>query len=390
MTGLLSSEISIFNAAHDTVSFCFFFKNRHHKRGFMKILVIAPSWVGDLVMAQSLLITLKKLHPEAVIHVLAPAWCLDIVRRMPEAEKGILMPIGHGSFDLRGRLRLGRELREEHYDVAYILPNSWKSALIPFFARIKIRVGWKGEMRYGLLNSMRKNKKDFPRLIARYSALAWPLDKVKKQEDLEFLSYPRLRVEPVDPAVLLNKFGIKEGVLPLGLCPGAEFGPAKKWPPEYYAALAKKYLSLNPARECWIFGSGKDRETGETIRGLTGEEYQSRVRVLAGSTTLEDAIDLLAMCSLVISNDSGLMHVGAAVGVRLAAVFGSTSTVYTPPSQDDALLIESDMSCHPCFKRVCPRGNPECLTSLLPELVWDRLIKKWPDLGVSEKAAGES
>ena len=328
----------------------------------MKILVIAPSWVGDL-----LLITLKKLHPEAVIHVLAPAWCLDIVRRMPEAEKGILMPIGHGSFDLRGRLRLGRELREEHYDVAYILPNSWKSALIPFFARIKIRVGWKGEMRYGLLNSMRKNKKDFPRLIARYSALAWPLDKVKKQEDLEFLSYPRLRVEPVDPAVLLNKFGIKEGV-----------------------ALAKKYLSLNPARECWIFGSGKDRETGETIRGLTGEEYQSRVRVLAGSTTLEDAIDLLAMCSLVISNDSGLMHVSAAVGVRLAAVFGSTSTVYTPPSQDDALLIESDMSCHPCFKRVCPRGNPECLTSLLPDLVWDRLIKKWPDLGVSEKAAGES
>jgi len=345
----------------------------------MTILVVAPSWVGDLVMAESLLITLKRLHPEAVIHVLAPAWCLDIVKRMPEAEKGILMPIGHGSFDLVGRIRLGRALSGERYDEAYILPNSWKSALIPFFAGIKRRIGWKGEIRYGLINVMRKNKQDFPRLIARYSALAWPRDKVARQEDLEFLPYPRLNTREPD-AALLGKFGIRKDRSPLGLCPGAEFGPAKKWPPEYYAALSSKYLARFPDREIWIFGSGKDRDTGEEIKGLVPEDFRERVRVLAGGTSLEEAIDLLALCALVLSNDSGLMHVSAAAGVRLAAVFGSTSAQYTPPSDDNALVIESSVSCHPCFKRVCPKGKPECLFGLNPDFVWEKIIAKWPDL----------
>ena len=345
----------------------------------MKILVVAPSWVGDLVMAESLLITLKKLYPAAVIHVLAPAWCLDIVKRMPEAEKGILMPIGHGSFDLGGRIKLGRALAGEHYDEAYILPNSWKSALIPFFAGIKRRIGWKGEMRYGLINVMRKNKQDFPRLIARYSALAWPRDKVAKQADLEFLLYPRLESRKPDTA-LLDRFGIRPGLKPLGLCPGAEFGPAKKWPPEYYAAVSARYLAAFPEREAWIFGSARDRDTGEDIRRQVPEELRERVRVLAGMTTLEEAIDLLAACALVLSNDSGLMHVAAATGVRLAAVFGSTSARYTPPSDDSALIIESEVSCHPCFKRVCPKGSTECLLKLVPDAVWEKIIAKWPDL----------
>lgn len=347
----------------------------------MRVLVVAPSWIGDLVMSQCLYKALKSQYPDATLHVLAPKWCLDVLNRMPEVDRTILMPIGHGSFALKGRWALGRSLKLAHYDQAFILPNSWKSALIPLFAGIKKRTGWKGESRYLLLNDLRTGKERFPLLVERYSALAYPKKDMHDRNDLKTIFRPQLTVKPLPTATLLfSKFNIVSTKAPLGLCPGAEFGPAKKWPPEFYAYVAQRYLENNSESEVWIFGSPKDVATGEEVVSHIPEALKQRVRIIAGKTTIEEAIDLLSACKLVICNDSGLMHIAAAVGTRLAAVFGSTSTRYTPPQTDDALIIESEEPCHPCFKRECRFGTFACLKHIKPELVWTKLQEKWPDL----------
>ncbi len=346
----------------------------------MRILVIAPSWIGDLVMSQCLYMELKKIHPEAEIDVMAPKWCLDVLRRMPEVTDAILMPLGHGVFNLRERYRLGKELRTKHYDMAYILPNSFKSALIPFFAGIKYRRGWLGESRYFILSDYRKNKKDFPKLIARYTSLAHTNNEVKNEQDLKEIPTPKLKTIKPDAETAYSKFSINVNSPVLGICPGAEFGPTKKWPPEYYASIAEKYLSSDSHREVWIFGSNKDIKTAEELKENIPDNLHDRVHILAGLTTIEEAIDLLALCQFVICNDSGLRHVSAAVGVRVIAIFGSTSTLYTPPTTSNALLIESDEPCHPCFKKQCRYGTTACLKNLRSEMVWEKICNKWEDI----------
>ncbi len=346
----------------------------------MKILVVAPSWVGDLVMAQTLFITIKKQDPEAIIHVLAPKWCLDLLKRMPEVDRGILMPLGHGQFNLKARYVLGKSFALVGYDRAYVLPNSWKSALIPYFAKIPDRRGWQGECRWGLLNYRRKNREDFPRLTGRYCALSYGTDKVKVQKDLPFMPDPKLTVKALDPIGCNEKFGIRLQSYPLGICPGAEFGPAKKWPTEYYAEIIKHFLDNFPGREVWAFGSNKDRETALEIQQKLSPEYRDYLKILCGKTTLEEAVDLLSVCTLVVTNDSGLMHVAAATGTKVVALYGSTSTKYTPPGGDNNLLIESEEECHPCFKRECRLGTFQCMKNLLPALVWRRIMEKWPHL----------
>lgn len=345
----------------------------------MRILVIAPSWIGDLVMSQCLYMELKKLHPEAEIDVMAPKWCLDVLRRMPEVSKAILMPLGHGVFNLKERYRLGRELKAEGYDEAYILPNSFKSALIPLFAGIPYRRGWLGESRYFILTAYRKNKKDFPKLISRYTSLAHSNAEVKTESDLKEIPVPKLITKEVNAADALAKFSVNTGADVLGMCPGAEFGPTKKWPPEYYARIAERYLSGSDTREIWIFGSAKDAETAEELKKHVSADLKNRVHVLAGLTSIEEAVDLLAVCRFVICNDSGLMHVSAAVGARVIAIFGSTSTLYTPPTTDKALLIESDEPCHPCFKKQCRFGTTACLKKLSADAVWEKAVNKWED-----------
>lgn len=331
----------------------------------MKILIIGPSWVGDMVMSQSLYITLKQQHPEAIIDVMAPAWCKPILERMPEVNQAIEMPLGHGDIDLLGRRRIGKKLKANNYTHAYICPNSAKSALIPWFADIPTRVGWKGEMRYGLLNDLRPNKKSFQYMVERYVALAHQKSEMINSESLggvDNLPHPKLSIDVDVQQTTLNKFSLSVTKPVLGLCPGAEFGPAKQWPVEHYAAVANEMI--NQGYQVWLFGSAKDKETTENIKSLVDSNNQHCVFNLAGDTSLIEAVDLLAACQTVVSNDSGLMHVAAAVGCHVVGVYGSTSPKYTPPLAKKVDIVSTDIECRPCFKRECPLGHLKCLKDL--------------------------
>ncbi|MFV8439023.1 lipopolysaccharide heptosyltransferase II [Vibrio owensii] len=341
-----------------------------------KILIIGPSWVGDMVMSQSLYIVLKQLHPESQIDVIAPGWCKPILERMPEIHQAIEMPIGHGEFNLLGRREIGKSLREKQYDHAYILPKSAKSALIPWFANIPLRTGWKGEMRYGLLNDLRPNMKSFQFMVERYVALAYPQEKMIDSSSLgglETLPRPSLFIDKKEQAEAIAKFNLNQESPVVGLCPGAEFGPAKKWPETHYAEVAS--AMANAGKQVWLFGSQKDLETCNNIKQLVPQEHQHQIHVLAGQTSLIEAVDLLAACQTVVANDSGLMHVAAAVGCNVVAVYGSTSPKYTPPLAEKVEIVHTDIDCRPCFKRECPLGHLNCLNQLSPQ----KVISKIPD-----------
>ena len=339
----------------------------------MRILIIGPSWVGDMVMSQSLYITLKKLHPNASIDVIAPAWCKPILERMPEITNAIDMPIGHGEFNFFGRRKIGKSLKGQ-YDHAYILPNSAKSALIPWFANIPKRTGWKGESRYGLLNDLRPNKKSFQFMVERYVALAHPKQQMQNSQSLgglETLPRPKLTIDKSIQSETLAKFGLQTDSDIIGLCPGAEFGPAKKWPESHYAEVAE--FAVKNGKQVWLFGSQKDLQTCESIKAQVSNS--ERVTVLAGKTSLIEAVDLLAACSTVASNDSGLMHVAAAVGCNVVAIYGSTSPKYTPPLAENVEIVHTDIECRPCFKRECRFNHLKCLTELSPQQVINGIQK---------------
>jgi len=309
------------------------------ERQKMNILIIGPSWVGDMMMSHSLYQQLKIQYPNCNIDVMAPNWCKPLLARMPEVRKAIEMPLGHGAFELGTRYRLGKSLREQ-YDMAIILPNSLKSAFVPFFAKIAHRRGWKGESRYILLNDLRANKKDYPMMVQRYVALAFEKDAVPKADDIPVLK-PYLMVEPAQQAETLKKFEKQTALLGecpiIGFCPGAEFGPAKRWPHYHYVKLAEMLITQGYAVE--VFGSAKDELVGEEIRQALPEELREFCVNLAGKTNLNEAVDLIANCTAVVTNDSGLMHIAAAVNRPLIALYGPTSPQYTPPLSDKATII---------------------------------------------------
>ncbi|RJX72398.1 lipopolysaccharide heptosyltransferase II [Vibrio sinensis] len=336
----------------------------------MKILVIGPSWVGDMVMSQGLYIELKSQYPEAKIDVLAPAWCKSILERMPQIDQALAMPLGHGEFDLKTRYKMGRSLANQGYDRAYILPNSAKSALIPFFAGIKQRIGWKGEMRYGLLNDIRSNKKAFQYMLERYVALAHPKSEMTGSGCLGALAdlpYPHLTIYNESQQSAIKQFNLNQERPILGLCPGAEFGPAKRWPDAHFAQVAT--AMIKQGYQVWLFGSAKDNEVTTQIIEQVEPDLQQYCANLAGGTSLIQAIDLIGACKTVVSNDSGLMHVAAAVGGNVVAVYGSSSPKYTPPLTDKLAILNTDIDCRPCFERTCPKGHLKCLVDLQPSRV---------------------
>ncbi|OOF70880.1 lipopolysaccharide heptosyltransferase II [Rodentibacter caecimuris] len=305
----------------------------------MKILIIGPSWVGDMMMSHSLYQTLKQKYPSCEIDVLAPNWCKPLLERMPEIRRALTMPIGHGSFALLARYRIGKSLRNQ-YDMAIILPNSLKSAFIPLFAKIPIRRGWKGESRYGFLNDLRSNKNDYPMMVQRYVALGYEKSAVKNAEDLA-IPYPYLAQDPATLqqtkqyfAALLSQ---AENRPAIGFCPGAEFGPAKRWPHYHYAELAKTLI--DQGYSVHLFGSAKDNTVGKTICSSLPAHLQTYCLNFAGQTTLTQAVDLISDCRAIITNDSGLMHIAAALKRPLIALYGPTSPQYTPPLSDQAIII---------------------------------------------------
>lgn len=314
-----------------------------------------------MVMAQSLFMALKQQHEQCLIDVLAPQWSLAILERMPEVRKAIVMPLGHGQFDFKGRKALGKSLRSEQYDQAIVLPNSWKSALIPYFSNIPKRTGYLGEVRWGLLNDSRRLNKEFlTKTVQRFVALAMAPCAV-----LPEIPQPRLLIDPASVDVIKSKFDIVDAKgKVLGLCPGAEYGPAKRWPEEHYANVAKQALAKG--WQVYLFGSVKDELVTAKINELAG----GRCRDFAGKTSLTEALDLMSLCDAVVSNDSGLMHVAAALNIKTVALYGSSDPNFTPPLHPDAQVISLNLSCSPCFKRECPLGHLDCLTKIAPDRVF--------------------
>lgn len=318
-----------------------------------KILVVGPAWVGDMVMAQSLFIALKQQYPEAVIDVLAPAWSLPILQRMPEVQRGICLPLRHKQLGLLKRWRLARQLRAEQYSQAIVLPRSLKSALVPFFAAIPVRTGYRGESRYGLINDMRRlDKTVLTQTVQRYVALGLQGHATSAPP----IAFPQLRVDRQNQQRLLTTLKLATDKPVIGFMPGAEYGPAKQWPAEKYRELATKLVEQG--YRIWVFGSLKEQALGDNMA------THADIINLCGRTELVDVIDLLACCESVVSNDSGLMHIAAAVDVKVTVIYGSSTPEYTPPLSDKANIIYHRLECSPCFKRQCQFGHYDCLRNI--------------------------
>ena len=331
-----------------------------------KVLVVGPAWVGDMVMSQSLYIYLQQTRPGVVIDVLAPPWSEPLIERMPQVARAIVKPIGHGELALGRRSKMGRVLREAKYDQAILLPNSFKSALTPFFAGIPKRTGWRGEMRYGLLNDMRiLQEAKLPLMVQRFLALGQEPGDVLP----DVLPPPQLVVNEAQARLCAEKFQLDVTRPILALCPGAEFGAAKRWPSDYYADIARRYLALG--WQVALFGSDKDRQVTASI--VSGCNAHGDCRDLAGKTELAEAVDLLSLSNAVLSNDSGLMHIAAALQRPVLAIYGATSPAFTPPLSPGADMLVSDIDCAPCFSRECPLGHHRCMRDTSPELVAVRL-----------------
>lgn len=326
-----------------------------------RILVVGPSWVGDMVMAQSLFKLLKQGRPSCTIDVLAPAWSHPILERMPEVSKALELPLGHGELGLKTRWQLGKSLAQSGYTQAIVLPRSWKSALVPFAAGIPQRTGYLGEQRYFLLNDRRSlNKQVLNQTVKRFAALGLPKGQQATWLHERELPQPLLRVDVLNQQRLLAGLGLNTSRPVVAMMPGAEYGPAKQWPLDSFRTLATQLAQRG--YQVWVLGSTKDQPAGQYIaQGQAGG-----VMNLCGRTQLVDTVDLLACAQHAVTNDSGLMHVAAAVGTRVHAIYGSSSPEFTPPLTENKVVHYLGLPCSPCFKRTCPLGHLECLRGIKP------------------------
>ena len=323
-----------------------------------KVLVIGPSWVGDMVMAQALYRLLRQRNPALEIHVVAPSWSLPVLARMPEVARGIELAVDHGEIAFGRRRKLALELRAEGYSWAIVLPRSAKAALVPWLAGVPRRTGFRGEWRYGLINDMRRLDEGIhvQGLMQRDTALGRgePVPR-----ELPAALRPSLVADPANLARLRAAHALPESQPLVALMPGAEYGPAKRWPARHFGELAA--TCARRGASVVVLGSAKERGLGEEIAATARD---ARVWNLCGATSLADVIDLLAASEVAVSNDSGLLHVAAAAGAPVVAIYGSSSPEFTPPLTHKAAIVWQKLSCSPCFERECPLGHLRCLKEL--------------------------
>jgi len=304
----------------------------HQQSPAPAILVIGPSWVGDMVMAQSLFKLLKQRLPQCQIDVVAPGWSLPIIQRIPEVRETQVLNVGHGEGGLQKRYRLGKQLRSKNYSQAIVLPRSLKSALVPFFANIPQRTGFKGEFRYGLLNDIRPfDKKYLDQTVKRFSYLGLE----HSSDELEVFQ-PGLEVDKKNAQSCIEKLGLDAEKYTVALLPGAEYGPAKQWPASHFADLIRQIDQAGA--QAWIIGSAKDKPMAQEIVSLAG---------------------------------------GAGINLWVA-IYGSSSPEYTPPLTNDASINWLQLDCSPCFQRQCKFGHYNCLNNISAEAIF-------PQLGINHK-----
>ncbi len=341
----------------------------------MRVLLIAPNWIGDAVMAQPLLALLARRWPSATFDAVAAPHIAPVIQAMPEIHSVLTLPLVRGTLQLRSRWQLAATLRERRYDRCYVLPNSFKTAITPWLARIPIRIGHRGEARYGLLNRRLDAGSSKARLMVEHYAM---LAQEPGQPLPNRLPDPVLRPDPAISEQVRRTHLAQVGSHYLVLCPGAEYGPAKRWPTRHFAALVRLASRHWPDTTVVCLGAGKDRGLATEIRTLSAQPVLN----LAGDTQLDEAIAIIAMARGVVSNDSGLMHVAAALGRPLVAVFGSSDPRHTPPLSPNAKVQWLHLSCSPCFARTCPMGHTNCLNQIEPAHVMSAL-----EQSMREKAA---
>ena len=333
-------------------------------------LLIAPQWIGDAVMTEPLLRVLAQRGE--TLSVAAMPWVAPIYRAMPHVDEVIELPFPRGGLHWGARRNLASQWRGR-FERAYVGPNSWKSALLPWMAGIPVRVGYHGEARWGLLNQRLPNPEKNHRgaMVAHYLALA-------QTEEADSSLQPKLDLSlDLLKATLLN-FDLKLGAYAV-FAPGAEYGPAKRWPAAYFAELG-----LRTGLPLVLLGSAKEAALCDEIAQSIHQERPKTARNLAGKTDLSQAMALIASSQAMLSNDSGLMHVAAAMGVPQVAVFGSSSPLHTPPMSDKAVVLwlkneasyQPPLDCAPCFQRTCPLGHLRCLNDLTPE----RVAQAWREV----------
>ncbi len=326
------------------------------------ILIIGPAWVGDMVMVQSLFKSLKRENSDHVIDVLAPKWSAPVLARMPEINNIIEVDLRHGQLQMGQRYAVGKSLRGK-YEQAIILPRSFKSALIPVFAKIPQRTAYRGEMRYAVVNDMRDLNTDVTyKAVEKYVNLG--RDKRDANLPLKILT-PELNIDETKRHVAAIKLGVSESSPAVALMPGAEFGPSKCWPAEYFGELALKFSKQG--YEVYIFGSKNDFEIGEVVAKASNNVAKN----LCGKTTLEEVVDLISLIRVAITNDSGLMHIAAAVKCPVVAIYGAITPKYTPPLTNKSRIEYLHLDCSPCWKKTCPYGHYNCLRKLEVDRVFN-------------------
>ena len=315
-----------------------------HAHSLNRSLVIAPQWIGDAVMTEPLMRRLSARGERLTVGALP--WVAPVYRAMPQVAEVIELPFAHGGLQFKARRTLARALKGR-FDTAYICPNSLKSALLPFLASIPKRVGYLGEARVGLLTHRLKNppKASRPPMVAFYSALSGE-DHLKSDQ-------PSLHLDAKTTQETLIHLNLQPGGYYV-FAPGAEYGPAKRWPATHFSALARQ-LDLPVV----LLGSGKEFALCEAIAAPVNAVQPGKCINLAGKTTLAGAFIAIAATKNIVSNDSGLMHVAAAFGVRQVALFGSSSPLHTSPLNDQATVLwlknepnyQPPLDCAPCFER---------------------------------------
>ena len=334
-----------------------------------KILVIIPNWIGDVVGSQSLLIALKQKNPNCTIDIAGSKAWVELAKFMPEVNDTFILNLKHGKVDFKARLKEAKELKQRKYDQCIILPNSLKSAILPFLARIRKRTGWLGEQRYILLNDYRKlDKSKYPLMIDRYSALAYSKNEITLKAPLPNLIVPQKYSDNI-----INKYNIKTDKKIISLCPGAAYGPSKQWPFEYYVKVAKYFI--DKGYYIFLLGSPSDKEISHKIEANVNH---NNLFNYTGTTSIPEAISIINLSTHVLSNDSGLANMACALKLETTILYGSTAgSIVAPPISDNATkMYIPKLDCQPCKKRVCPLDYFKCMMDLKPKKVISQIESK--------------